>query len=201
MTFKVDRNKLKYLGVFLCFLILELSNITKTTGFIDENDNFLAGMTLVKGGVIYLDYISQHMPFMYYLCAIFNLLGAHSEFLFRLYFYVFIALIWTIMYVRYSKYYGRTTMLLYPVFYISNMYTFFTSCVLSDQMQSIGMVILLMEFLIFIDTNEVKIKNEIAIAFAILISFGSAFISVYAIFIIALGVAIIEIHVLLKNKM
>ena len=202
---KVDRKKIEsycvYIGLFLTYLFLMLANINRYSGFTDENDNFLGGMVLANGGSMYVDFISQHMPFMYYLCAIFKLLGANSSFMFRLYFYIFMAMCWVVMYKRYSKSFGKSIMCVYPILYIINMNTLYTSCVLSDQMQALGMVILFLEFLNYYKNRKIEIDNCIAISIAIVFSFGSAFVSIYAIFIIAVAVVLCEIKECYDKKL
>jgi hypothetical protein len=44
--------------------------------FADESDNLLGGYLIARGGRLYADYFSNHMPLPYYLAAIPSLLGA-----------------------------------------------------------------------------------------------------------------------------
>lgn len=161
----------------------------------DECDNILGGIMAAAGYSIYGDFVAHHMPLMYYLCAFFKTIGASTVPSFRILFYATLSLIWIGMYYRYNKHFGKLTMALYPVAYIVIQYSVshVAPCILSEGLQTQGLVILFIEFLLFVKDRTVNIGNGIAISFAILISFGSAFISIFPITIIALGVITLEI--------
>ena len=189
--------------VFIYFLIILLAFISQQTWFCDENDNFLGAMTIVHGGDIYKDFCSQHMPLMYYLCAVFYLIGARTVVWYRLFFDIFTAALWTAMYFRYKPYFGRWTMLLGPTVYVAALASspdtavnFTYTAVLSDKLQAYGMVILLLEFLIFANDKKryLRISNCCWISFAVFISFGSTFVSIFGIFITGVCVLCIEIR-------
>lgn len=188
--FLMHRKKFIVQGIllFLLFFCL-LFVLVGTQAFCDENDNFVGGMLVAAGQDVYQVHMSQHMPFMYYLCSVFRLLGASSIYTYRLAFYCFLSLLWTIMYFRYSPHFGKFTMVLYPILYVFEMAaTSLTATVLSEQMQAQGLVILLMEFLIFTEKKEIKLSSCIWVSLAVVFSFGSAFVSIYAIFVIMVGV-------------
>ena len=200
---KIELKNSKWLvifGVFALFFIILMGNYSRIWGFSDECDNFAGGLVVAKGGMLYRDYISQHMPVMYYLCAIFHLLGANTVYLYRLYFYIVFALMWTAVYFRYSFKFGKVPMLICPLIYFCNMYTYYNSGVLSDQLQAVGMVILLLEYLWYLDTNEMTVKSSVWLSFAIFISFGTAFMAGLAVFVIAVSVFINEIIDAVKEK-
>ncbi len=190
----ININFVKLIGLYIVFFSL-LFAFRHRMVFIDENDNFLGGIIVASGGDIYKNFISQHMPLMYYITAIFRILGATSIFQFRLYFYALLSFIWVAMYRRYYKCFGSITMILYPISYIMLMASVdsVSFTVLSEQLQAQGLAILLLEFLLFCKTKEIKLNNAIAISISILISFGTAFVSVFAIFTISMGVFIIEL--------
>lgn len=197
--------------VFLFFMVILLAFIGQQTWFVDENDNFLGAMTIVNGGDIYKDFCSQHMPLMYYLCAIFYRLGARTVVWYRLYFDIFTAVLWTAMYFRYKKHFGKLTMLMGPAIYAAALASnpdtatnFTYTAVLSDKLQAYGMVILLLEFIIFAKDKDRKLNLASCcwISFAIFISFGSTFVAIIGIFITGLSVLCIEIRdaVIAKRK-
>lgn len=188
------------IGIYVLFFIVLMGNYNRLWGFSDECDNFAGGLVVAKGGMLYRDYVSQHMPVMYYLCAIFHLLGADTIFLYRFFFYLVFAGIWTAVYVRYSPKFGKMVMLICPIFYFINMYTFYNSAVLSDQLQAVGMVILLLEYLWFLDTKQMNIKSSIWLSFAIFISFGTAFMAALAIGVIAVSVFVQELADRIREK-
>ena len=190
------------LGLFSLYFVL-LCAFRHRTIFGDEIDNFIGGISVVSGGDIYKGFISQHMPILYYVSAFFRLLGASSVIDFRVSFYILLSLIWVVMYFNYSEKFGRFTMAIYPIFYILMMeavHGFYSTAILSEQFQAQGMVVLLLEFTMFYKTKEINMKNIVAISLAILFSFGTAFVSVFAILVIAAGVGLIEIREQIKGK-
>lgn len=166
----------------------------------DEYDNLLGGMVVANGGEIYKDFTSQHTPMLYYICALFYLIGVRIVVVYRLMIYALLSVIWVGMYFRYGKTFGKTTMIVYPILYITLMYNADTvsHCILSEQFQSQALVVLLLEFLQYKRLKYLTVSSYICISLAVLFSFGTAFVSIYPIFIIALGVFINEICNLVK---
>jgi hypothetical protein len=143
--FLISRKKFIAQGMLLFLLFFGvLFMLVGIQAFGDETDNFVGGMLVAAGQDVYQVHTSQHMPFMYYLCAIFRLLGASTIYTYRLAFFIFLSLLWTIIYFRYSSHFGKSTMIFYPIFYAFEMAaTSLAATVLSEQMQAQGMVILL----------------------------------------------------------
>lgn len=160
----------------------------------DEAEIFLKGRAIANGIELYTQIGSQHMPVMYYIAAIFALLGVESVTAFRLCFYLLMACIWGLCYVRYHEKLGKMAMVLYPLLYIVLMaYIDFGYAILSEQMQGIGMAVLLFELLVFYRERQLRLDNCIMISFAIFISFGSAFVSIFGVFAVFLTVLAIEV--------
>ena len=111
---------------FLVYLIMLLGVLNRSPGFTDESDNFIGGMVVASGGRMYRDFVSQHMPVMYYICAVLKMLGADSVYEFRLYFYVILAVMWSFAAMHYKKQFGQITAVGTGVFYITNLFTFYT---------------------------------------------------------------------------
>ena len=204
----LQRNKISErgktaLGALLLFVIcLALFSMMRNNiRFMDEMDNFSIGLQMVKGGTLYVTLFSQHMPLMYYLCALFARLGAHSVLTFRLYWYVFLSLCYVAVYLRYAKWYGRVPMLLWPVFYLFGITTTaLCTSILAEQLQALGMVILLLEFMQFTKTHEVSRASAVCIALAINMAFLSAFVAAFACAGIVLGYVLCEIFLCIKAK-
>ena len=175
-------------GLFILLLLLLLVNSTEFLYFTDEADNFLAGMSVAAGKKIYVDFTSQHMPLLYYICGLFSMLGAGNMLQFRLYFYVLFAVLWALLYVRNRDRLGVIGGLSLPVLYVMNMIGEYNVCVLSDQLQAFGMAVLFLEFCRYYDIKRVDWKMSVWVAAAILLSFGSAFVSAFGIFAILVGV-------------
>lgn len=168
----------------------------------DEGEIFMVGSSIAQGQRLYSEVPSQHMPVIYYIAALFNILGASTYIEFRICFYLMMAFIWGMMFLAYHKKFGKITLILYPVIYIfvlSHM-DFTARCILADQFQGIGMAILLFELLQFFDTRTIRITNCIMISLAVLISFGFAFVSVFAIFAIFMTVLMLEVRDCVAEK-
>ncbi|MCR5777950.1 MAG: hypothetical protein K6G84_11125 [Lachnospiraceae bacterium] len=187
-----------------CIVLLLLNSFAVSGTFTDEWDNIRGGMVIAKGGVLYRDYVTQHTPVMYYLCGIFAMLGAGSLQQFRLSYYFFEAVIWGLLYVRHAKNIGKKKMII-----LASLECIFVSSVLgasqgymilSDGMQGICMVALLLEFLGYYRDNEIDWKRSIIISLSVWGSFGSAFISAYAILFVVIIFLILEIVYISKVK-
>lgn len=165
--------------LFACLVLFSFmrSNIR----FMDEMDNFSIGLQMTKGGTLYTTLFSQHMPLPYYICALFARLGAHTVLEFRLYWYVFLSLCYVAVYLRYYKWYGRAALALWPVFYLWTIpSTPLCTSILAEQLQAIGMVVLLLEFLHFVKTRAVSVASAVSLAVGINIAFLSAVVAAFA---------------------
>jgi len=167
----------------------------------DEEEIFNKGQAIASGRVMYSEIGSQHMPVMYYIAAVFALFGANTAVLFRLCFYLFFALLWGLIAYRYSPQFGKGVTVLTPVIFLVLLPTVqHATNVLSEQVQAISMVILGFELLQFRTDKPLTIGSCLMISMAIFLSFGSAFVSVFAIFAIGLTVAVLEIIACFKEK-
>jgi len=184
-------------------LVLLFPFATGTT-FTDEWDNLRGGMIIARGGVLYRDYVTQHTPFMYYLCAVFAFLGAGSLRQFRLCYYLMEAVLWAFLYYRHSPQFGKKVMVALPALECLVITVLFNEnegrMVLSDGMQGLCAVVLLLEFLRYYKTRKIKWDNAIIISLSVWASIGSAFISVYALVFVVLIVFILEIKHLIEEK-
>lgn len=168
------------LSLFLLCLAM-FSMMRSNIRFMDEMDNFSIGLQMTQGGTLYTTLFSQHMPLPYYICALFARLGAHTVLAFRLYWYVFLSLCYVGVYLRYQKWYGRVGLALWPVFYLCAITsTPLCTSILAEQLQAVGMVMLLLEFLRFVKTREVSTASAVCIAIAINIAFLSAVVAAFA---------------------
>ena len=192
-------------SMLMAFIVLVLLNSFSVSGaFTDEWDNIRGGMVIAKGGVLYRDYVTQHTPVMYYLCGLFALLGAGSLQQFRLSYYLFEAIVWGILYARHVKFFGKKKMLLLVmlecVFVSSVLGAAQGYMILSDGMQGLCMVALLLEFLRYYQDKQIGWDRAIIISASIWGSFGSAFISAYAILFVVISVIGLEIFWNRKEK-
>lgn len=183
---------LLFIVVFCLLYVFSKNGIT----FTDENDNIRGGMIIAKGGILYKDYITQHTPVTYYLCAGFALLGAGSVQQFRCCYYVVVATFFSIIFYRHVSYWGRKRLFLIPICIIVITTTFNVQgyMILSDNIQGICMLALCMEFLRYYDDRTISLSRCVIVSICVWGSIGSAFISVYALSIIVLAVIMLEIN-------
>ena len=181
------------LGMYLMLLIDQV--------FVDELDVFYGGYNIVKSGDLYRFYPTQHMPFSYYIAAVIALFGARTAFQFRVGFYVLLSLGWTGMYIRYRKHFSRLALLCMPVLYLAQlrMHSLGTSMV-SDHWQGIGLVIVLMELLLYSRRKRISAGAACMISAGIVLSFGTTFLSAYPLLIVFLGVAAMQVCLIAREK-
>jgi hypothetical protein len=201
---KIDKKNamliLSALGLFLLCNAMWIV-LTRFGLFSDEADNLLGGKIIADGGILYKDYLSQHTPLMYYICALFHKLGCVTVPQYRTAFYMLLSIVWVFIYVRYSRYFGKITLILYPIIYIfavSSIDMAFT--ILSDQIEANALLILFLEFLLFERTKTLKLSNCIIISAAIFFAVGTALVALYPLLFIFIGVICLEIIWYFKNK-
>lgn len=183
------------------FVLLKV--FTVSPGFTDEWDNVLGGTMIAQGKVLYRDYVTQHTPVGYYLCAIYALVGAKSIEQFRLLFYLTEAVIWAAVYFRYSERLGSKRIALLAIFdpvLVSTLYYPHAIMIVSDKIQGFCLVVLILEFLLYYKDKELDWKRSAIVSACIWGSIGSAFISAYSIIWVALAVLGLEIDHGIKNK-
>lgn len=167
----------------------------------DEGDIYSNGAAIASGLDLYSEATSQHMPFTYYLSALFWHMGAHSITAQRLAFYAFFALMWSILYLRYQSDVGKTALIAYPVLFIFSLCLYeYGTVILSEHLAAIGFVMLVLEFLRFCKTRQVPVDSCIAISFGIVLTFGTIFIAAYGVAAVALFVLIKEIQWLIQDR-
>lgn len=188
------------LGV-LTFLLL--CSFATCEEFIDELDNMRGGLVIANGGILYKDYITQHTPVMYYLCSIFAVLGARSSEQFRLLYFIFQSIIWTILYIRHKDYFGEKKMVLLPlleVICITSVVYPQGYQILSDGFQGLMFTVLMLEFLRYYKDRHLNWDRSVIISICLWGSFGVAFISVYSLIFLALIFLWIEVVYFKTNK-
>lgn len=197
-----DKKHLLYALIFSAVIFLLYACYWNSPIFpSDEAEIFMHGQSIANGKLLYKDIASQHTPVMYYLAALFSILGADSVLSFRIFFYAFFAIIYGVIFFRYGKHLSKKGLVLFPIIYILALEAIeFGPCILSDQAQGIGMAILFLEFILFTRTHELPISSCIAISFAIFLSFGSAFVSAFAIFVMFITVLAFDLSAIGKHR-
>lgn len=181
-------------GYFILLFVMQMKNLNAAWFGIDELDIMLGGKAIANGYILYRDFASQHMPFSYYLAAVFDLLGNTSVTLQRIAFYAFFAATWTSIVVRYRKIVNQWALALYPILFLFVIATYdMGHAILSEHLAGIGATILFLEFYSFSQTNQIDAKNCIWISASIVLTVGTLFISIFAFPSIIIGIIICEI--------
>lgn len=192
---------LQYIFVFLLFFVVQFKFVNDTWFGTDELDVMLGGKTIASGYQLYSDFSSQHMPFSYYISALFDILGAKTVTMQRIAFYLFYALLWTIIYGRYKKIVGKKVLFFYPLCFLCLICCYdMGTTILSEHLAGIGFIILLLEYLHFYKNRILKVDNYIAISISIILTFGTIFVAIFGVFAIAMGVLAREIQWTLTEK-
>lgn len=199
---KIKTNSIVQASILGIAIFLLMTAFVHKSTFSDEADNIIGGMLIEKGEILYHDYYSQHTPFAYFLCAFFSLLKPASVVQFRLIYNVFIALFYVFLYIRHHKNFGNIKMAILPFVQIAfgMLLAKETTMILSDNIQAIALISLVLEFLQYLKDEKLGWKRSMIVSLSIFCSFTSAFVSVYAIFAIGLGVFFKEISYWMQNQ-
>ena len=187
--------------VFIAFFLVQYKFLNDTWFGTDELDIMLGGKAIANGFQLYGDFISQHMPFSYYLSAVFEFFGAGTVTTQRFAFYLFYALVWTFIYARYQRVVSKAALFFYPI-----CFSFLIVCydmgttILSEHLAGLGFVILFLEFLNFYEKRKLKLHNYLVLSLAVLLTFGTIFIGIFGIFAICMGVLICEIRWAIEDR-
>lgn len=199
------KNKIKQILFWACvciiYFIMQLSFLNDAWFGTDELDIMVIGRDIARGLHLYKDAFSQHMPFSYYLSALFNLLGANTVIQQRVAFYIFFAIMWTVIAYVYSERMNKYVLLIYPIIHCSLIQTYeLGTQILSEHLAGIGAVILILEYLAFTNTRQLKTRSCVMISLSIVLTFGTIFVAIFPVFYIALGVLLLEIEWEIKEK-
>lgn len=199
--FKNSKVQAFLLGI-LIFLLLYIFQYGYV--FWDETDYMLSGLYIAQGKTLYIDYITQHMPFPSILIAVFNkLFNAFALNQLRLCWYLVLSSTYAFIYFRYHQTIGKLKAFLIPLVHIFLSFGLShinSSLFLADTIQLLGMTILLLEFLNYWKDGEITHRRIILISICIFTSFTSIFASVFNIFVIFIGFLIKEIQLQKINK-
>ncbi len=188
-TRRTNKVFFQFIGMIVFYFIVQLKFLNDMWFSTDELDIMVLGRGLSRGMELYTEMFSQHMPFSYYISALFYLMGANSVLQQRIAFYLFFAIMWTLIVYMYSNHINKTVLVTYPLLHCCLIQTYdMGTQILSEHLAGIGAVILLLEYITFVKTRELKIRNCIMISIAIVLTFGTIFVAVFPVFFIAVGV-------------
>ena len=184
-----------FLAVFILY-----STMLPDFVFTDEVDIYSVGYTISMGGDVYKVNLSQHMPFSYYISAVFSLLGADTVYQYRLCFYALLSLLWTACFFHHRKHLDNLMLLCIPVFFLGQLMPVdLATCLLSDHWQGMGLVFILLELLRYEKTRAIPLSSALWISLGIVLSFGTAFVSAYAVFAVFVGVMLLQAWDMLRT--
>lgn len=169
----------------------------------DEGDVLAGGMAIVHGIPLYKEYLSQHMPFSYFVSAFFWFFGADSVFSQRFFFYLFYSSFWLLIVIRYAKQFSRITLILSFLIFISFIGQIYLGTqILSEHLAAIGFVILFAELVRYSSCDESKfgVKESVLISFSILCTFGTTFVSAFGLLPIVIGFIVILLRKKINNS-
>ena len=182
------------IGLFLVFLFIQLKYIYNVWFDPDELDVYSIGYEMAKGKILYKDIPSQHMPWTYFFSCFFYFLGAHTATLQRLCFYIMFAAFWTYFVFAYRRYVNKWILIITPfVYHAILQHIDFATQILSEHLCVIGAQIFILEFLMFLKKRDISIASCIRMSIAVVFTFGTAFLMVFALFFLGLGVIGMEI--------
>lgn len=181
--------------LFFLYLLSQLVFLWSPMLNPDEADVFAGGKAIARGFLLYRDYLTQHMPFSYYVSALFDAAGFRSVYAQRFMFFVLFAGLWLLIYVKYRKYVNPKALAFFPLVFncITAAYEFGPS-ILSEHLAGIGFVVLFLEYLTFRRVNDLRVSDCLMISLGIVLSFGTIFIAILGIFVVASGFLIKEIR-------
>ena len=192
MLKRLKNSRMTPVLVFLCFFALYMTLMLEPY-FTDEQDVFYGGYNVVMSGDVYANYLSQHMPFSYYMAALPALFGARTVYQFRLGFYLMMGVLWTAVYIRHRKALNNLALILIPFLYILQLqFHDYATTMISDHWQGIGLVMIGLEVIRY--SREYRISAAMAgmVCLGIVLSFGTTFMSAYALLVLFLGVAALQ---------
>ena len=169
----------------------------------DENDNIIGGMIQTgNNAVLYRDYVTQHMPAGYWLCAMYSMLGAKSIGEFRLLFILTVSIVMGLLYLRFHKTRFASAIVVFSICLGPLAYMLIGingGQILSDNIQAMAMTVLLLEMMVYYEDHRLGIGRSLIVSLCVFAAVGSAFMSVYSVFACVIAVIAEEIRYHLKN--
>ena len=176
--------------IFLLFFLGMYRYIGEFLFDSDEGDIFVGGMAISHGVTLYTEFLSQHMPFSYFISALFWLFGADSVYSQRICFYLFYATFWLLIVKRYASQFTKIALVLSFLVFISfTGQIYLGTQILSEYIAAIGFVILFLEFVRYStsEKREFGLTESSLISFSILCTFGTTFVSAFALLPLVIG--------------
>ena len=149
--------------------------------FLDEIDNMLGGNVVNGGGLIYVDYLSQHTPLAYWISAAGYELGFDSFLKQRFFGYLIFALVVAFIYFRNAPRFGRLPLIAFAILSatipFANPEVSYT--VISDQYQALFMAAIAFETIYIGLSRHDSRGTWIVIGTGSALAVGVAFVTIY----------------------
>ena len=194
-----------FLVMLVSFLMMLIFASPHNFENIDEYDNMIGGMVLAgQHKVIYRDYITQHTPFAYWLCAGYAMLGANSPEQFRLLFNLTCSAVLGWLYYRHRNSESRRAGIMLLAFLwgpigLTTVYDA-TGTVLGDHTLSLAMCVLLLEMMAYFEDHRMTAGRCAVVSAAVFVSVTSAFLGVYSLAAAAAAVFAEDILYMLRTR-
>lgn len=197
------KDRIQSLFIWLLFFLGMYRYIGEFVFDTDEGDVFAGGMAIAHGIPLYKEYLSQHMPFSYFVSAVFWVFGADGIFSQRFFFYLFYSSFWLLIVKRYAKQFSKITLVLSFLIFISIIGQISRGTqILSEHLAAIGFVILFAELVRYStsDGSKFGVTESALISFSILCTFGTTFVSAFGLLPIVIGFTVILLKKSIKNR-
>ncbi|MBP3720902.1 MAG: hypothetical protein J6J41_06185, partial [Clostridia bacterium] len=188
-------------AIFFLFVFFLYFSFLSEPYFTDEQDVFFGAYNVIKGQDIYRAFLSQHMPFSYYLAAPIALLGARTVYQFRLGVYLLLSLVWEAAFLRHRKHIHPAALFAMPLLYLTALKTLYMgTTMISDHWQGLGLVLILLELVRYEKNREISLPCAGMICLGIVLSLGSSFASAYSLLCLFLAAAVLQIQAIRKDR-
>ena len=179
--------------IYFLFVFCLYFSLLSEAYFTDEQDVFYGGYNISKGMELYRSYLTQHMPFSYYMAALTALCGARTVFQYRMGIYLMMSLIWQAAYLRHRRKLHPAALWLTPLLYLAMLKTIpLGTSMISDHWQGLGLILILLELVRYEKERNISLSCAGMVSLGIMLSFGTVFIAAYSVFFLFLAMLFLQ---------
>lgn len=188
-------------AIFAFFVFFLYYSLLSEPYFTDEQDVFYGAYHVAKGRDLYQSFLTQHMPFSYYIIALVALCGARTVFQFRLGTYLLLTLLWEIVFLRHRRRFHPLSLFAMPLLYLFVLRTLFMgTTMISDHWQGIGLVLIMLETVRYMESERISLSCALMVSLGLVLSFGTTFGSAYSVLCYFLAVVSVQARILLRAR-
>ena len=179
--------------VYFLFVFCLYFSLLSEAYFTDEQDVFYGGYNIAKGQDLYCSYLTQHMPFSYYMASLIALFGARTIFQYRIGIYLMLSLVWELAWLRHRRKIHPAALWLMPLLYLAMLKAIpLGTSMISDHWQGIGLILILLELVRYAEERTVSTPCAAMVSLGILLSFGTVFIAAYSLLCLFLAMLALQ---------